>query len=89
MDDEIKYTVCLGFRLRDTIEDFDFKAFGCTENIIEVYTILENGLLTILYYNISTKKFYSPIAESWKEYMNPVLMWCPKSDYKIELPKIK
>ena len=89
MEDEIKYTVVLGFRLRDTIESFDFKAIGENGLVVEVYAILENGYLTPLYYNINLKKFYYIGNETWKEYMNPVLMWCTKSDYKIELPKLK
>lgn len=88
MKDKSTFKVVLEFQLRDTIETFDFKAIGEKGSIVEVYAILENGISTILYYNMVTKKFGSQIAESWKEYMNPVLMWCPKSDYKIELPKL-
>jgi len=86
MSDKSKIRVVLEFQLRETIETFDFKAIGENSHLVEVHVILQNGYSTIFTYNTSTKHFSS--LTPWVKERSPVLMWCPKSDYKIE-PKIK
>jgi len=89
MSDKSKFRVVLEFQLRETIETFDFKAIGEKNSIVDVYVILMSGYTTILGYNINTKEFYSTMQNSWNEDRNPVLMWCPKSNFKITFPMQK